>query len=65
VSRKKGKLAFGSLFDSSDDSFQVTTKYSLILRLIAVGWLQIVGRPKTCNQPTATSARNSHQKLLV
>jgi hypothetical protein len=23
------------------------------------------GRPTTCNKPTATSARNSHQKLLV
>jgi hypothetical protein len=27
--------------------------------------LQVVGRPTDCNQPTATSARNSHEKLLV
>src|SRR5215510_14759051 len=34
--------------------------------LVAVGWLKVVGRPRptTCNQPTVTSARSSHQKLL-
>jgi hypothetical protein len=26
---------------------------------------QTLSRPATCNQPTATTARNSHQKLLV
>jgi hypothetical protein len=26
---------------------------------------QWTSRPTTCNQPTATSARNSHQTLLV
>jgi hypothetical protein len=46
----------------SDDDFLISLLIEFILlHFDKACWLQVVGRPTTCNQPTATSAPISHQ----